>query len=75
MALINIKHLYDVQILRPPPPPPAPRHKASHFVNPSPPPRSERSLGRYSQNKFFVQFETAFPYVKLGTINKNEFSF
>ena len=32
MALINIKHLYDVQILRPPP-----RHKASHFVNPSPP--------------------------------------
>ena len=68
MALINIKHLYDVQILRPPP-----RHKASHFVNPSPP--LGRSLGRYSQNKFLVQFGTAFPYVKLGTINKNEFSF
>ena len=74
MALINIKHLYDVQILRPPPPPPL---VTKHHIlsTPPPPPRSERSLGRYSQNKFFVQFETAFPYVKLGTINKNEFSF
>ena len=35
MALINIKHLYDVQILRPPPPQPL---VTKHHILSTPPP-------------------------------------
>ena len=68
MALINIKHLYDVQILRPP----TPSSQSVTFCQPLPPPRRVTSFVnalQANENEIGVKRARKNTFIKRGRID------